>query len=216
MNGKEKSLAKRAFAASLLALTAASPALSCGGGGYAYIKPGYERGGRCYLKRIALRVLPASVSNENLNRLLAELALSHLRREKAYLVYAMPRGLSPDARAGEFCKGDKRLNGVLSVRLRKLRVKKSKALLGVQAFLHDCDGERIWEAYAEKELASDIPEESKRIAYYRKKIGREVGTIIAPANIVLRETLLTLPRPYLSFKDKKEMTERESKNPSLP
>ncbi len=166
---------------------------SCSAVQATWVKPDYNVKAPDATKRIAV-VAWAPADHAALAGLLSHVAADRIDLRMNYLVHkteVMVRGWS------DIC-GE--LEGVLSIRAIVVTLQPNdRVQLVLVAELHDCKtGALLWRVEGSEGIASEDDDLSALTESYTNNLGPEVGRYAAPAFLILRDMLETLPDPTLT------------------
>ncbi len=179
---------------SLLALPLALAA--CSAVRHASVRPDYPQEDRTRTVRLVVVVAPLPAGREDLGALWGRMARRWANHHRDFIVKgdrAAPE--LPEDACGEG------IEGVLHLAPEVGRAG-GDVSVSVRARLSRCrDGQTVWEA----EAAGTWPSEDEHLVRlsdrYATELGEEARPHVAPTFRLLRETLATLPRPYLATDD---------------
>lgn len=152
------------------------------------------------VKRLAVVVRPAPVSNAKAGEAWARIARRYVNQKRDFLV---KKELVPDAapQLQDVCGGEDAIEGVLFLEP-AVTAKGDGFEVDVKGKLARCgDGRESWAGEAAGSFPAKDPLLVEVTQVYVKEFGAEVEPLVAPAMNVLRPLLDTLPQPTLTEAD---------------
>ena len=165
-----------------------------------YVRAGYDAKTPGAVKRIAI-VAWAVPDHPKLGEVLSLVTTDRVQLKMQYLIY---RTTLLDAEWRTACgplggEREGELEGVLTVQAIDVKPAGDEIELRLVAELYRCaDGELLWRAEGFEGTESKDDDLAKLIESYQTRLGEAAGRYAAPAFLILRDILETMPDPVLT------------------
>ncbi len=182
---------------------------------HTYLKDGYKKNEKQWLKRVALAIdASAPPGSLDVSRLYLDMAAHEVSLHGEYLITRIRRAISL-SELPAYCKAHSDLDGVIIHRFTDLEGDQETFHLTVQASLLDCRRESlVWEARGGKSFDREDSDLSRMIASYRSRYGGIADQFAAPFYGIIRKLYDSLPDPTLVDEDLQNKVELDAVGPA--
>lgn len=172
---------------------------ACGASVGNWVREDYASQDQAQVKHLSLQVRGVPADQQRMWYLLAR---RYINQHRNFIL--RPADLAHDATLGVACAGQE---GVLGLDVAQ-QVGKGDVALQVQGRMQRCrDGQDVWKGTVRGEWSSDEATVSELKVHYIKELGEAIGPFVAPAFLVIKALVATLPQPVLTGDDEMEKIE---------
>ena len=175
-----------------------------------YTKPGLENAELKYVKRVGIVVDKASVAPVHADlrdRMLSYRTREHLTHHSEYIVYPV----KTPGPVVDVCKANKKLNGVILLRVLEEKKVGGDLSLNLMSTLLDCkSGDRLWEAEGKRNFEMNDSDFGTLVSGDVKRFGNDARTYSAPFYRMTGALYEKMPMPELTDSERIEKIDADA------